>query len=114
MKSLLCAPPLKPLKTPDPSYMAHARVPKQLCACAPQHYRLEHVHYELDSEAPMTASKSIGKAIKKGMRYVNYKHKETGSLKEIEHGLNVQKIRLRLKGTNQAGKRKVTIHDYRP
>jgi hypothetical protein len=80
------------------------------------------VHYELDSEAPMTTSKSIGKAIKKGMRCVNYRHKETGSLKEIELGLTEQQIRTRLKGATQASGRKVcpmtaraypvTTHDY--
>jgi hypothetical protein len=51
--------------------------------------------------------KQIGKAIKKGMPYVVYKHKETGDLKEVELGLTEKQIRLRLNGTKQAGKRKV-------
>ena len=60
----------------------------------------------------MTAPKSIGKAIKKGMRYVNYRHKETRSLKEIELGLTEQQIRTRLKGATQASGRKVPTHDW--
>ena len=101
-------PPVRPPPLPCPTFDPHCtRSSSKATACAPQHYPVEHVHYELDSKAPMTASKPIGKAIKKGMRYVNYRHKETGSLKEIELGLTEQQIRTRLKGATQASGRKV-------
>ena len=84
-----------------------------------QYYDLDHPYWELDSDAPIKAAKKIGKAIKKGMPYVVYKHKETDDLKEVELGLTEKQIRLRLNGTKQAGKRKVrapglslTIPDY--
>merc|ERR1712046_51294 len=72
----------------------------------PEDYDIDHRFWKLNSDAPIKATKQIGKAIKKGMMYVVYKHKETGDLKEIELGLTVKQIRLRLSGTKQAGKRK--------
>ena len=82
-----------------------------------QHYDLDHCYWALDSKAPIKAVKKIGKAIQKGMPYVVYQHKETADQKEVELGLTLKQIRLRLNGSKQAGKRKVLgagPRDYRP
>lgn len=78
-----------------------------------QYYDLDHTHpyWELDSDVAIKAAKKIGKAIKKGMPYVVHKHKETNDLKEVELGLTDEQIRLRLNGTEQAGKRKVRAQE---
>ena len=75
-----------------------------------QHYDIDHRFWELDSDAPIKATKQIGRAIKRGMMYVVYKHTEqTGVVKEVELGLTEKQIRIRLNCTKQAEKRKVRV-----
>lgn len=93
------APP-KPLPTTSPAI--HSQTTDEI----PEHYDLEHPYWELDSEDPIKAVKAIGKTIKKNMLYVVYKNKQTGDVKEVELGLTLKQIRLRLNGYKQAEKRK--------
>ena len=73
--------------------------------------RVEGVHVDrIRSGADLARDlqlKAIGKTIKKNMLYVVYKNKQTGDVKEVELGLTLKQIRLRLNGYKQAEKRKV-------